>query len=58
MNLVVIMLGKVFGMIEGIVEMFDLILLMMDVVWLFVCKYICENFNWCNELEDGMLVSF
>ncbi|KLD59786.1 hypothetical protein WP50_15535 [Lactiplantibacillus plantarum] len=51
------MLGKAFGTIEGIVETLDPTLSMMDVARPFARKYIRENFNWRNELEDGMLAS-
>ncbi|AVW00328.1 AarF/UbiB family protein [Lactiplantibacillus plantarum] len=57
MNPAVTMLGKAFGTIEGIVETLDPTLSMMDVARPFARKYIRENFNWRNELEDGMLAS-
>lgn len=57
MNPAVTMLGKAFGTIEGIVERLDPSLSMMDVARPFARKYLRENFNLRNELEDGALAS-
>lgn len=57
MNPAVTMLGKAFGTIEGIVELLDPTLSMMDVARPFARKYVRENLNLRNELEDGLLAS-
>ncbi|KRO27306.1 ABC1 kinase family protein [Lactiplantibacillus fabifermentans] len=57
MNPAVTMLGKAFGTIEGIVELLDPNLSMMDVARPFARRYMRENLNLRNELEDGLLAT-
>ncbi|VDG21265.1 2-octaprenylphenol hydroxylase [Lactobacillus sp.] [Lactiplantibacillus mudanjiangensis] len=56
-NPAVTMLGKAFGTIEGIVEMLDPSLSMMDVARPFARKYMREHFDLRQELEDGALAT-
>jgi len=56
-NPAVTMLGKAFGTIEGIVEILDPTLSMMDVARPFARKYMREHLNLRNELEDGALAT-
>ncbi|MFC6165064.1 ABC1 kinase family protein [Lactiplantibacillus dongliensis] len=56
-NPAVTMLGKAFGTIEGIVEMLDPSLSMMDVARPFARKYMREHLNLRNELEDAALAT-
>jgi len=56
-NPAVTLLGKAFGTIEGIVEMLDPSLSMMDVARPFARKYMREHLNLRNELEDAALAT-
>ncbi|VDG22475.1 ABC1 kinase family protein [Lactiplantibacillus mudanjiangensis] len=56
-NPAVTMLGKAFGTIEGIVEILDPSLSMMDVARPFARKYMREHFDLRQELEDGALAT-